>query len=375
MITYFASPERADGSDLQHAIEYVSASPLMSALLRAANGMLAVLNEKRQILAVNDSFLRMLNIENPAKALGLRPGEAVKCIHADEMPGGCGTSRFCSTCGAAIAIVASLASEQPVERTCAIAFRKGDKQEDMCLSVRSCLTTVGDMRLVLLYLQDITMAHRWAALGRVFLHDLNNQIASLRMASELLRTEGAAPGGELSKTVSLLAGRLADEVKLQQALLQGDSWDYQPVLQVLPVDRILREACAVATGQPAAGGRALRMTSELPGRNLRTDPYLVLRILNNMLLNAFEATAAGGEVRLWAEGEKDRITFCVWNKSGIPEDVGRRVFQRNFSTKEEPGRGLGTYSMKLLGEKLLGGTVDFTSSKSGGTVFRLRLPA
>jgi len=375
MLTYFASPERAGGSELQHGIDYVSGSPLMSGLLRAANGMFAVLNENRQILAINDSFLRMLGIEHPDQALGLRPGEAVKCIHADEMPGGCGTSKFCSTCGAAIAIVASLASEEPVERTCAITFRKGDKQEDMCLSVRSCLTTVGDTRLILLYLQDITMAQRWAALGRVFLHDLNNQISSLQMAAELLRADGTPPAGELSKTVGLLTRRLAGEVKLQQALLRGDSWEYQPALQVFQVDQILLGARAMALANPAAGGRVLSITSKLPGKTLRTDPFLVLRILNNMLINAFEATPAGGEVKLWATADTDMTTFCVWNQGHIPEDVGRRIFQRNFSTREEPGRGLGTYSMRLLSEKLLGGTVSFTTSKSSGTVFRLGLRA
>ena len=51
-----------------------------------------------------------------------------------------------------------------------------------------------------------------------------------------------------------------------------------------------------------------------------------------------------------------------------------RIFQRNFSTKAEAGRGIGTYSMKLLGEDVLGGEVGFTSSEKDGTVFRLLHP-
>jgi sensor histidine kinase regulating citrate/malate metabolism len=51
-----------------------------------------------------------------------------------------------------------------------------------------------------------------------------------------------------------------------------------------------------------------------------------------------------------------------------------RIFQRNYSTKSDSGRGLGTYSMKLFGETYLGGKVDFTSSESEGTTFHLRLP-
>jgi len=50
------------------------------------------------------------------------------------------------------------------------------------------------------------------------------------------------------------------------------------------------------------------------------------------------------------------------------------VFQRNFSTHDEPGRGLGTSSMKMLGEQLLGGHVSFISNEHDGTTFMFTLP-
>jgi sensor histidine kinase regulating citrate/malate metabolism len=53
----------------------------------------------------------------------------------------------------------------------------------------------------------------------------------------------------------------------------------------------------------------------------------------------------------------------------LPE-IANRIFQRNFSTKAQAGRGVGTYSMKLFGEKILGGKVSFTSSREDGTVFK-----
>ena len=55
----------------------------------------------------------------------------------------------------------------------------------------------------------------------------------------------------------------------------------------------------------------------------------------------------------------------------MPDDAQLQIFQRSFSTKCEPGRGLGTYSMKLLGERFMGGVVDFTSRAPEGTTFRL----
>jgi sensor histidine kinase regulating citrate/malate metabolism len=50
-----------------------------------------------------------------------------------------------------------------------------------------------------------------------------------------------------------------------------------------------------------------------------------------------------------------------------------QLFQRSFSTKGE-GRGLGTYSIKLLTERILNGKVSFTSSMDDGTTFRVLIP-
>jgi signal transduction histidine kinase len=57
----------------------------------------------------------------------------------------------------------------------------------------------------------------------------------------------------------------------------------------------------------------------------------------------------------------------------MPRDVQLQVFQRFFSTKGA-GRGLGTYSIRLLTERYLKGNVSFTSSPEEGTTFRVCYP-
>ena len=137
MHTYFAQAERTDEKELTAKIEMVNNSPVMSGLLLLIGGLLAILDEHRQIIAINDSFLKMLGINDPSEALGLRPGEALQCIHAHEEPAGCGTTKFCSTCGAAIAMVSSLSQDKPVEKNCALTYKRGCKTIDLALLVRS----------------------------------------------------------------------------------------------------------------------------------------------------------------------------------------------------------------------------------------------
>jgi len=93
-----------------------------------------------------------------------------------------------------------------------------------------------------------------------------------------------------------------------------------------------------------------------------------------MIINALEATHENGEVKIWLEHQDNTLSFYVWNDQEISQEISRRIFQRNFSTKKQAGRGVGTFSMKFLGEKILGGQVSFTTSSTKGTIFRFFIP-
>jgi sensor histidine kinase regulating citrate/malate metabolism len=62
----------------------------------------------------------------------------------------------------------------------------------------------------------------------------------------------------------------------------------------------------------------------------------------------------------------------VRNDTIIPENVKMQLFQRSFSTKGQ-GRGIGTYSIKLLTENYLKGKVSFISNETERTVFSVVL--
>jgi signal transduction histidine kinase len=120
--------------------------------------------------------------------------------------------------------------------------------------------------------------------------------------------------------------------------------------------------------------KTLDISEALHKKFIKTDYSLLLRIIVNMIINAFEATDKGGNVKLWFEEFDNTIRFCVWNNKAIPEEITMRIFQRHFSTKQEYGRGIGTFTMKFFGENLLGGKVDFDTSEANGTTFRFCLP-
>jgi signal transduction histidine kinase len=371
MDTYFAPAGRAAAKDLAAEIEIVSNNPIVSGLLHSISGLLAVLDEHRQIVALNVSFLELLGIDDQTKALGLRPGEVLQCIHAQDEPDGCGTTRFCSTCGAAISIVVSLGEDRPVERMCALSARRGDREVDIALLVRSHPIKISDKRYLLLFLQDISIQQQRAALERVFFHDVNNMLSMLTGASELLVKETPS---DLARTLRDASVRLQKEVAIQRCLSQNVTCDYQPMRQNTTTGQILKDITSFFNRHPVAYKKNITIQENFPDIMICTDVSLLSRILCNMIINALEATEDQGVVKIWLEHNHDLLTFCVWNYQEIPQEIAGRIFQRNFSTKEQAGRGIGTFSMKLFGEKILGGRVSFTTSKKEGTIFRFDCP-
>lgn len=374
MKTYFAPAERLSREKLQGDIDSAVANPVIDGLLHTVSGLVAVLNEHRQILAVNDAFLSMLGIDNAERALGLRPGEAIGCIHHGANEGGCGTSSYCRTCGAAIAIVSCLAQEKAVERTCAIEVASNGIRSDLYLRVRACPITVQKNRMILLFIQDITHRQQWEALGRVFFHDIGNIIHSLLGYSELLMDRTTHENhGELQR-IHRLALRLSREVQMQKHLTQAMEEDYQIVLTPITVEQTFTELKAVFSSHPAAGQRDIEFSDQDRPVRFKSDFFLLTRVLTNIIVNALEATDRGETVKVWVEPDDRAISFLVWNHQAIDKSVVDRIFQRNVSTKADSGRGLGTYSMKLFGEKYLNGKIDFSTSLGEGTTFSLRIP-
>jgi signal transduction histidine kinase len=137
--------------------------------------------------------------------------------------------------------------------------------------------------------------------------------------------------------------------------------------------RLLEDVAAAYRGRDVAQGKHVTVAAPL-ALSLESDVRLLRRILGNLVKNALEAVAPGGAVDLSATGDESGVHVTVWNTGCIPSAVQAQIFQRSFTTKRGLGRGIGTYSVQLFTEQVLGGTVDFTSSAEAGTSFRIHLP-
>ncbi len=366
-----AAPDAAPEVERQAAA--LAAIPLLPGILDQLPFLVAILNPRRQIVWASRAFSEALPPPPDAPLLGLRPGELVDCVFAAGVEGGCGTAEECTFCGAVEAILRALEGKETAREA---RIRRRGGRGDLDLRVTGIPFRHQGEEFVLLTLQDITDEKRRQVMEHLFFHDVLNTASALQLSATVLKDRLGAPEKlrDLPASIEALAQQITMEIKAQRELRAAERGELAPVWRETEPGELLRRVVAFFEPVAHRAGRELAWEGDGPWSPLVTDRVLALRVVENMVRNALEASAPGETVTVGAASrEGGGARFWVRNPQLLPPAVKAQLFQRFYSTKGE-GRGLGTYSMKLLGEGYLGGRVWFTSLPGEGTTFFLELP-
>lgn len=367
--TEFASWERASDEEIAAAAREVERDVVVQALLEVVDGAALILDRHRQVLAANQRFLDRIGCDDGCQLLGMRPGECLDCAKVAEAPNGCGTAKACRSCGAVLAVIASQRTGETTTGECLMAMGEGgaDAAE---FRVRCTPLRVDGLDLTAVVLHDISADKRRAVLERLFLHDLSNTVGGMLGWGSLLAIDDVDAQEAAGELVGL-ARRMSRDIRAHAALVAAEEGELRLTLERLQPSEVLRDL--------VAGFRGLRggeVTIALDDSGVDTpftsDPEVLARVVGNMIVNAVEASAPGDVVRVWCEAGEAGPIFFVHNAAVMPEFARHQIFKRSFTTKGR-GRGLGTYGMKLFGDRYLGGRVGFTSDRASGTTFWLAL--
>lgn len=373
MDTYFASHIRSHQENILNDYHYILNQKNIKTVLDALPYHVMLLDHNRQVVFLNKSVLTLLNIK-PSESIGKRPGELIKCIHANEMKYGCGTSKYCNYCGAGNAIVQSQTSDTMVTEDCRIISSDGDQWTSYEFSVSSYNLTVGEKIFSLFTMEDISDTKRRLILEKIFFHDLINSAGSLMGVYELLReSAGKDKQIELLDIASHLSREIVEEILSQRQILQAENNELIPEQRSNNSIKLMNSVVTRMTHHKVSTGKTITIDKNSDDVDFLTDRRIIRRVLINMAKNALEATEKGGEVSIKAKLDGQNIIFSVSNAGFIPEHIQLQIFQRSFSTKGN-NRGLGTYSMKLLTEKFLKGKIYFDSTQEKGTTFHCVIP-
>ena len=369
--TYFAPAGRDTPAELCRKVAIIERLPLLKNALDAMPNMVMILNDNRQIVAANRKLLNILG-SSVAALVEKRPGEAIKCIRAKEGPDGCGTG--VTLHDIAVQSMRSSTAGNTTPRPCGNAAfwpKPHPRSSHSTFGLR--LLRLRSRRKSSLWWQLRTSAMRneWPSSNAHSFTMSSIRQAAFRAMRITLHPDSASDP-KVCQRLSRLSGQLIEAIQSQRDLIHAESGELKIQPIPLKAGQVLDELRNQYLKHPVAENRSISIGQSWDG-TIITDRQILNRVLGNMLKNALEATSPGGTVTLSCIDNGDSVAFTVNNPEVMPKEVQLQVFQRSFSTKGEAGRGIGTYSMKLFGERYLGGRVDFVSRSSEGTTFRLAL--
>jgi signal transduction histidine kinase len=350
----------------------LSSSPVAMGLANASINAIVILNPQRQIVFASQSAVAMTPAKQADTILGLRLGEALGCVHSGTDERDCGVTEFCAHCGGLKAILTGL-SGQPDKQEYRVTRIINLNTEDLDLLVCATPFTHNNQRYTILSISDHSHEKRRQGLERVFFHDLASLAGGLE--AYLKAMASSVPTEVQSKMGLVHEGlqQLIEEITSQKALAAAENNELQVVLGEVDSEQLLRSLQRQYLNHPAGRDRVVEIKPGSAKVRLVSDKALLKRVLGSLLRNALEAVEPGQSVILACQHLGDRVQFEVHNRTCMSNAVRLQVFKRSFSTKGM-GRGLGTYSAKLITERYLKGTMDFSSTKETGTRFTVTLP-
>lgn len=340
-------------------------------LVESYPSMVFFINKNNQILHCNSSMLATLGLKSQEEVLGLLPGELLSCVNSETLEG-CGNTDGCTYCGLFNSIIGSCKGENS-DGECTMLTRSDHGVKAVNYSVRTVELHFENETFSVVYMKNISAQKYKEIMEQMFFHDLLNAVNGIIGATSLIINEPDTDVKELAEMALDRAFFMGREIKAQRLLMAAE--DSTLTLEIVNVntEALLKDISTIFSGSSFAENKKIVLKPDVAHTMIKTDKRILLRILENLVKNALEASMAGQEIILGSEESEKTVLFSVQNSAFIPENIQPRLFRRSFSTKGQ-GRGLGTYSVKMFTENYLRGRVGLNSSPQKGTTFFIEIP-
>lgn len=236
-----------------------------------------------------------------------------------------------------------------------------------------------------LVLMDVTQIHALERVRRDFVanlsHEMKTPLTAIRGFSETLLDGGPEGPPEQRRFLGIIRqhavrlSHLTDDL-MRLARIEAGKLEAEPV----PVRIETVVESVLESARLKAGERRLAVRVADDAWPVQTDPTLLTEILQNLVDNAIQYSAADGRIRVATKFRTSEVHISVSdNGVGIPKAHLSRIFERFYRvdparSREVGGTGLGLAIAKHTVE-VLGGRIEVESAPKQGSKFTVVLPA
>jgi len=213
-------------------------------------------------------------------------------------------------------------------------------------------------------------------------HDFNNSLAIISNNIHLVKAMTGDNEEALKKLDSAHIATMKAANLTKQLLTFSRGGD--PVMRTMPIHKTVEEAVRISTAGSSVRYELKMFPPDL--RLVRMDEGQISQVLNNLIINAVQASNVGGSIEVEAANcdldDSSTVPLpagryvCVVVSDhgvGIPEENMQRIFDPYFTTKTQ-GSGLGLASAYSI-IKRHSGTIEVESTVGKGSSFKVYLPA
>jgi signal transduction histidine kinase len=245
------------------------------------------------------------------------------------------------------------------------------------IEVQQLAGALGEKWLLARRAEARAQAEQLELLGRLaggIAHDLNNVLAAILGYTELARLR-LGPHAAASELLTRIAEAGGQGRRIASRLL-ALARRRPPMPERVEFDPLLAELQPLLV-QLAGGTCGIDIRTGAAGAAVLLDQAQAAQILLNLTVNARDAMADGGMIRIATgiDHAGGRLVLEVGDDGpGIPPDVRRHLFEPFFTTKA-PGRGSGMgLGVVQDAVRSAAGSIQVHSAPGEGTTFRIELP-
>lgn len=368
-VTYFASVERSNSGDIESSYHQLKNNDLIIAFQEAMPDLAMILDMNRQLVFANKNLVRYLDIEDGLMPLGERLGNLLSCIHSEEIPNGCGTTKACRFCGIVNAILECQETGKPIVKEARVTTVSETESHSYDLKVKASPLEYAGRKYTIICINDISekklnQVYKNGRYNEMYDHaaTLNSMVNSIN--KELLDAEDKSK----LESVEKVNQELIFDLYSQKLMTEAEEGKLNKTINVCNSLSILKSVEQHFLYNEVSKGKKLFLDPFTHAVRFKSDENLISRVLISLVTNGMEAVPQDGIVSIGARISDKEVKFWVKTPKGLTEEEKLQIFQRSFSTKGV-GRGLGTYLTKLIVTKYLKGTVYFTTLIKENTFF------